>query len=153
MRWPFSGENEIVVPTVNLRTVNMARMYECYLNIKPCFILTMILITSDQRLNYYLESTVHCINYSLLCVVRTAIFTIFGNVFYSTEIINNESGGLINATVHVGNVSAIYIRLSQIMSRVEDITVIQRDNHRNAATPVISCSCLYSFNLIVQLLL
>lgn len=81
MRWPFSGENEIVVPTVNLRTVNMARMYECYLNIKPCFILTMILITSDYCLNYYLESTVHCINYSLLCVVRTAIFTIFGDVF------------------------------------------------------------------------
>lgn len=35
------GENEIVVPTLNLRTVNMARIYECYLNIKPCIILTV----------------------------------------------------------------------------------------------------------------
>lgn len=129
------------MPTLNLRTVNIARIYECYLNIKPCIILTGNLITSDYCLNYYLQSTVPCMNYSLLCVVRTAIFTLCGNVFYSTEIINNESGWLINATVHVGNVSAIYIRLLQIMSRVEDITVIQRDNHHSAATPVISCSC------------
>lgn len=46
--------------------------------------------------------------------------------------------------MHVGNVSAMNIRLLQLLSSVEDITVIQRDNH-NAATSV------YSFNLIVQL--
>lgn len=127
------------------------RIYECYLNIKPCIKITDHI---DWELNYFwllvliatyrAQFTVLVNNYSLLCVVTTAIFTICGNVFYSTEIINNESGWLINATVHVGNVSAMNIRLLQLLSSVEDITVIQRDNH-NAATSV------YSFNLIVQL--